>query len=147
MQGFSHWGSAKWDLRLHLNEALTILPFTGWSGRQLSTSGFTGSFSPFLERLRSFAICKEDKIRCSCEFTWKQCGPWCLEQTLRQKRNFLYNDKHTGRDYWQRSLRPNSYHCFCGSLHSSSTDQCIIWPLPGLLLDFSLTHTHNVEKE
>lgn len=69
MQGFSHSGSAEWDLRFHLNEDLTILPFRGWGGRQLSTRGLTGSFSSFLERLRSFAICKGEKLKGPCGST------------------------------------------------------------------------------
>lgn len=98
MQGFSHSGSAEWDLRLHLNEALTILPFRGWSGRQLSTSGFTGSFSPLLERVRSFAICNKKKLKVSL---WIHLvAVWTLmprTNSWGRKGIFLCNDKHTGK--------------------------------------------------
>lgn len=83
------WGET-WDF--YLNEALTILPFRGCGGRQLSTRGHRGSFSPFLERLRSFAICKEEKFKCPCGSTvnlttWKKL--W------HEKGIFLHSDKHT----------------------------------------------------
>lgn len=147
MQGFSHSGWAEWDLRLHLNEALTILPFTGWGGRQLSTSGFTGSFSPFLERLRSFAICKEEKLVSMwihLEAVWTSM-PRTNSETEKEFSYIMTSIlvEIIGRDH----CSPTAGHCFCGSLRSSSTEQCIIWPLPGLLWDFSLTHTHDAEKE